>query len=159
MPHYRPQQATNDMDQINEAGEFIVTIVSSTDYHDENNQWDETVVVFHTSSLPKRSIKYRIKGSTAWRFEKMADALDARDVWSSTDEHGFSNFDPRDYVGREVVIKTGPWEYDGKTGFSVQQVKHLSEASAAMLEARPTTPTTPSTGGNHTAVKDEEIPF
>ena len=63
MPRYTPESKTQT-EQINEAGDFIVKILSSTDYHDENNQWDQTVVVFETSSLPKRTIKYRVKAST-----------------------------------------------------------------------------------------------
>jgi len=158
MPRYTPESKTQT-EKINEAGDFIVKILSSTDYHDENNQWDETVVVFETSSLPKRTIKYRIKASTKWRFEKMADALNARNVWQEVDQHGFSKFDPRDFVGSEVLIKTGPWEYQGKNGFSVQSISHVSEAPASMLEETSTATATPSTGGKHTAVSDEEIPF
>jgi len=127
----------------------------------ETPKWAGDIVEFTDGT---HKISDFISETTAWKFRRIAQALgdEAVEEYRSTDEDGFSKFNPGDWVGGpwvEVVVET---TVNPKTSLEESRIKKINRPESAegmtTTQMRETVRTKAETVA-HAPVKSEDIPF
>lgn len=125
MPRFKPE-----INDILGPGVHATKIHESVDYTNPDGSWDATVITFATASA---SIKTKVATNTAWKFRRLAEAIgpNAIEMYESTDSAGFSKFDPAKFIGASVTVEVEEYEWDGKRGVRVKEMRKTENQTEA----------------------------
>jgi len=164
MLRYKPEEEKQNTKDMPDAPAGIHRM-KLNDYRPgvETEKWSGDIVEF-TDGV--HTISEFIDEKSVWKFSRLAKAIgpDAVNHYKQTDREGFSTFNPKEWVGSEVSVVVEDSVRNGQPSTRIKKIQHLDQHSAWDTESVAPDLTvnddpTPSQGGNHKAVKDDEIPF